>query len=134
MYHQAGGGLEGGRQVSRLCAPCPLVDFASFCEVSEELELDVQRLQRIGSQGALPHGARVHQCHPHDRRASPVIFPHATQRHEVRMLLDDLDVILEPRPGIFEAFNQEEAHVGWLLKGQRTRTAPCRCLSWSPGS
>ena len=50
------------------------------------------------------------------------------------MLLDDLDVILEPRPGIFEAFNQEEAHVGWLLKGQCTRTAPCRCLSWSPGS
>ena len=27
---------------------------------------------------------------------------------KVRMLLDDLDVVLEPRPGIFEAFNQEE--------------------------
>ena len=24
------------------------------------------------------------------------------------MLLDDLDVVLEPRPGVFEAFNSEE--------------------------
>ena len=35
-------------------------------------------------------------------------FIQAIRTTEVRMLLDDLDVILEPRPGVFEAFNSEE--------------------------
>ncbi|CAJ1401008.1 unnamed protein product [Effrenium voratum] len=35
-------------------------------------------------------------------------FITAIRTSEVRMLLDDLDVIVEPRPGVFEAFNQEE--------------------------
>lgn len=35
-------------------------------------------------------------------------FIGAIRNTDVRMLLDDLDVILEPRPGVFEAFNTEE--------------------------
>ncbi|CAK9005854.1 unnamed protein product [Durusdinium trenchii] len=35
-------------------------------------------------------------------------FISAIRATDVRMLLDDLDVVLEPRPGVFEAFNSEE--------------------------
>lgn len=35
-------------------------------------------------------------------------FIGAIRNTDVRMLLDDLDVVLEPRPGVFEAFNTQE--------------------------